>query len=249
MAKTNSEIIRENVQQFFTPEQIHTLAAAHFSAETIAARAAAIKVLDDDGNELDPVPFAELDMVVEQLHTFQGWKQRGLSVKKGEKAVFGCYLWRWTDKPNAAARKAAEEAGEELNPDPHYYKTMSYLFFIDQVERRPEKAAATKKPAGSMAEYNRYLSAQRKAGNKNPLSFSAWSEQQTPAEQPAKSQPTAAKPANKPTAKPAKKATAKKAAPPAELSPAVVAVEHHDLHPAPAAEDLDFAALAASIIF
>ena len=26
-----------------------------------------------------------------------------------------------------AARKAAEEAGEEVNPDPHFYKTLSHL--------------------------------------------------------------------------------------------------------------------------
>lgn len=233
MAKTNAEIIRDNVQQVFTSEQIHTLAVAHFSAEAIAARAACVKVTDKDGNELDPVPEVELDMVAEQFHTFQGWKQRGLSVKKHEKSAFSCYLWKWTDKPNAAARKAAEEAGEELNPDPHYYKALSHLFFIGQVERRTEHDASKseKKPAGSMTEYNRYLSAQRKSGNKSPLSFSAWSGQQS------------AKPAKK---SPTKKAE-KKPAPPV---PAVVAVvEHHDLHETAVPEELDFAALAASIIF
>lgn len=245
MAKTNSEIIRDNVKRVFTPEQIHSLATAYFTAETIAARAACIKVTDKDGNELDPVPEVELDMVAEQFHTFQGWKQRNLSVKKGEKSVFSCYLWKWTDKPNLKARKAAEEAGEEVNPDPHYYKALSHLFFIGQVERRTEREAAKteNKPAGSMTEYNRYLSAQRKAGNKSPLSFSAWSDQQ--AAKPAETQQPAAKPTKK---SPTKKAT-KKPAPPV---PAVVAVvEHHDLHEtAPAApEELDYAALAASIIF
>ena len=244
MSKSNSVLIQEAVQEAFTPEQIHTLAAAHFSADAIAARAACIKVADGDGNELDSTPFAELDMIADQFHTFQGWKKLGLSVKKGEKASLVCWLWKWTDKPNAAARKAAEEAGEELNPDPHYYKALSYLFFVDQVERRSE-STPTKKPASSMAAYNRYLSAQRKAGNKSPLSLSAWTAQQTA--EPVKPQQPAAKPAAK---KSSKKASTKPAAP----VPAVVAVvEHHDLHettaPATVPENLDFAALAASIIF
>ena len=163
MAKTNTEIIRESVQHIFSREQIHTLAAAHFSAETIAAHASGIVVLDKDGNKLDPTPDAELILVSGLFHTFQEWKKDGLSVKKGEKAAFSCQLWRWTDKPNAAARKAAEEAGEEVNPDPHFYKTLSHLFFIDQVERRPEKAAPAKL---NTAGYNKYLSACRKAATK-----------------------------------------------------------------------------------
>lgn len=251
-AKTNTEIIRDSVQHIFSREQIHTLAAAHFSAETIAAHASGIIVLDKDGNELDPTPDAELILVSGLFHTFQEWKKDGLSVKKGEKAAFSCQLWRWTDKPNAAARKAAEEAGEEVNPDPHFYKTLSHLFFIDQVERRPEKAAPAKL---NTVGYNKYLSACRKAGNKNPLSLAAWSAEQVKAP----AQPTnpaavvlaavehhevnnpvelpapAKKPAGKKKA--ATKAPAKKAAKPAPV-PA----------PVPAAEP-DFAALAASILF
>ena len=244
---TNTEIIREAVSHAFTAEQIHSLATAYFSADTIAARASCIKVVDKDGNELDPIPDAELGLIAGQFHTFSEWKKLGLSVKKGQKAALSCYLWKWTDKPNAAARKAAEEAGEELNPDPHYYKALSHLFFVGQVERRTERdaAKADKKPAGSMVEYNRYLSAQRKAGNKSPLSFSAWADQQ--AAKPSETQQPAAKPTKKSPTKKAKK----KPAPP--VPAAVAVVEHHDLHetaaPATAPEELDFAALAASIIF
>ena len=219
---TNTEIIRETVSHAFTAEQIHSLATAYFTADTIAARASCIKVVDKDGNELDPTPEAELGLIADRFHTFSEWKKMGLSVKKGEKAALTCYLWKWTDKPNAAARKAAEEAGEELNPDPHYYKALSHLFFIGQVERRSE-SPATKKPASSMAGYNRYLSAQRKAGNKSPLSLSAWTAQQ------------------------AKKDT------PAAPSTVVAVVEHHDLHEVPAAVAapavIDYAAAAASILF
>src|SRR5699024_2573445 len=68
-AKTNTEIIRDSVQHIFSREQIHTLAAAHFSAETIAAHASGIIVLDKDGNELDPTPDAELILVSGLFHT------------------------------------------------------------------------------------------------------------------------------------------------------------------------------------
>ena len=83
MAKTNTEIIRDSVQHIFSREQIHTLATAHFSAETIAAHASGITVLDKDGNKLDPTPDAELILVSGLFHTFQEWKKDGLSVKKG----------------------------------------------------------------------------------------------------------------------------------------------------------------------
>ena len=61
---TNTEIIREAVSHAFTAEQIHSLATAYFAADTIAARAACIKVTDKDGNELDPIPDAELAALV-----------------------------------------------------------------------------------------------------------------------------------------------------------------------------------------
>ena len=73
------------------------------------------------------------------FHTFAEWKARGYSVKKGEKAFLAVPLWKFTNKPNMAARKAAEEAGEEINPDPHYYKKMSYIFGFDQVKRTGAK--------------------------------------------------------------------------------------------------------------
>ena len=75
MAKTNTEIIRDSVQHIFSREQIHTLATAHFSAETIAAHASGITVLDKDGNKLDPTPDAELILVSGLFHTFQEWKR------------------------------------------------------------------------------------------------------------------------------------------------------------------------------
>ena len=73
------------------------------------------------------------------FHTFAEWKARGYSVKKGEKAFLAVPLWKFTNKPNMAARKAAEEAGEEISPDPHYYKKLSYIFGFNQVKRTGAK--------------------------------------------------------------------------------------------------------------
>lgn len=73
------------------------------------------------------------------FHTFAEWKVRGYSVKKGEKALLAVPLWKYTNKPNMAARKAAAERGEEINEDPHYYKKLSYIFSFNQVKRTSAK--------------------------------------------------------------------------------------------------------------
>lgn len=77
------------------------------------------------------------------FHTFQEWKSRGYSVKKGEHALFTADLLKYTSKPSRATIQAAEEAGQDA-PDesPHYYKKLSYLFGMNQVEpvkRKPAK--------------------------------------------------------------------------------------------------------------
>lgn len=76
------------------------------------------------------------------IHTFIEWKRLGYSVKKGEKARLHLYLWMFTNKPNKAARDEAAEAGEELADDPHYYKKLSHLFMLDQVERTEDRQQA-----------------------------------------------------------------------------------------------------------
>ena len=73
------------------------------------------------------------------FHTFAEWKARGYYVRKGEKAFLAVPLWKFTDRPNMAARKAAEERGEEVNEDPHYYKKLSYIFGFNQVEKAGSK--------------------------------------------------------------------------------------------------------------
>lgn len=77
------------------------------------------------------------------FHTFQEWKSRGYSVKKGEHALFTADLWKYTDKPSKATIKAAEEDGQDApESSPHYYKKLSHLFSFAQVEpvkRKPAK--------------------------------------------------------------------------------------------------------------
>lgn len=52
---------------------------------------------------------AELDPMEVTVDTFAGWKRKGYSVKKGEKAVFKTKIW----KPSKYSKKEIEEAAEE----------------------------------------------------------------------------------------------------------------------------------------
>ena len=77
------------------------------------------------------------------FHTFQEWKSRGYNVKKGAHALFTAALWKHTDKPSRAAKKAAEEDGKDVpESSPHYYKKVSHLFSYAQVEKAEKSAPA-----------------------------------------------------------------------------------------------------------
>ena len=168
---TNAEIIKNEVQKHYTPAQIHAMFTEHFP--------------DQQSGDAE----IEAIFVSGLFHTFQEWKRQGMSVKSGGKKAFTCDLWKYTSKPSAAARKAAEEAGEELADDPHYYKAPAHLFFVDQVAPTVERPAPVK--ANTVA-YNKYLAACRKAGNKTPLSLTEWAaQQQAPATKPAEDKPAA----------------------------------------------------------
>ena len=69
------------------------------------------------------------------FHTFQGWKKRGYSVKKGEHALFRAELWRFTNKVSKALAESMKKEGQDApEDDPHYYKKLSFLFSREQVE-------------------------------------------------------------------------------------------------------------------
>lgn len=68
----------------------------------------------------------------EPIHTFNGWKERGYCVKKGEKSKIKFPIWKHTSK-------TFEKDGEEVKKDKMFAK-VSAFFTFDHVE--PLKAKA-----------------------------------------------------------------------------------------------------------
>ena len=163
---TNKQIIRAAAERL-NPATLHQIATAHHTPEEIAAVAASCKIVDKDGNE-KPATAADIEIMfaADELHTFDFWKKEGKSVKKGEKALLECYLWKYTTKPSKEQREKAAAEGKEAAPDPHYYPTKSHLFSCLQVESsRPAPQARFKSTAEIIA-YNKRLAAERKASRR-----------------------------------------------------------------------------------
>ena len=160
---TNKQIIRAAAGRL-DPATLHQIAAAHHTPEEIAAVAASCKIVDKDGNE-KPATAADIEIMfaADELHTFDFWKKEGKSVKKGEKALLECYLWKYTTKPSKAQREAAEAEGKEAAPDPHYYPTKSHLFSCLQVESSKPAPQARFKSTAEIIAYNKKLADERKA--------------------------------------------------------------------------------------
>ncbi len=168
----NNDLIATAVCAQYTPEQLHKLAAHYYTADEIASAAAKIIVEPgEDGTAPDPVEIAEETLCAALFHTFDGWKSPrngGLSVKRGEKAVIRCKLWKYKDSPkpedlpadaDPLTRAAAEQGGGD------YYMTTAYLFGRWQVEKREPKKPAEKrfKSLDDIRAYNKMLADQRKA--------------------------------------------------------------------------------------
>ena len=147
---TNEEIILKSVQAHLTPAQRHEIAAAAYTPEQIA-------------HAVEHIPDGLDELAAAQIHTFGFWKQNGKSVKRGEKALFTCPLWKYTDKPSKAQRDAAEAAGEEAKVHPHYYPTTSYMFSCLQVESSKPAPAGRFKSIDEIKAYNKTLAEQRRA--------------------------------------------------------------------------------------
>ena len=80
---------------------------------------------------------AGLDPKTEVVNTFAGWKRRGYSVKKGEKAVFKTKIW----KPVKYAKKEQESETDvnlsaEESDNKHLVLVNSAFFTAEQVEKR-----------------------------------------------------------------------------------------------------------------
>lgn len=147
---TNEEIILKSVQSHLTPAQRHEIAAAAYTPEQIA-------------HAVEHIPDGLDELAASQVHTFAWWKDNGKSVKRGEKALFTCPLWKYTDKPSKAQIKAAEAAGKEVQPAAHYYPTTSYMFSRLQVESSKPAPAGRFKSIDEIKAYNKMLAEQRRA--------------------------------------------------------------------------------------
>ena len=162
----NNDLIETAVCAQYTPEQLHKLAAHYYTADEIATAAKIIVEPGEDGTAPDPVEIAEETLCAALFHTFDGWKSPrngGLSVKRGEKAVIRCKLWKYKDSPkpedlpadaDPLTRAAAEQGGGD-----------SYLFGRWQVEKREPKKPTEKrfKSLDDIRAYNKMLADQRKA--------------------------------------------------------------------------------------
>ncbi len=160
---TNNQIIRNEAARL-DPATLHQIATAHHTPDEIAAIATACKTTDENGNE-QPATVADVEIMLAagELHTFDHWKKEGKSVKKGEKALLECYLWKYTTKPSKEQREKAAAEGKEAAPDPHYYPTKSHLFSCLQVESSKPAPAGRFGSTAAIIEYNKKLAAERKA--------------------------------------------------------------------------------------
>ena len=223
---TNNEIIYSEVNaKYHTPEQRRTILALAYTPEQIAAKGKEIHFKDvpeeQQGEELEKLLLAGL------FHTFHEWKERGKSVKTGEKAAIDTRLWKLDTRPRKTRSSGKEpdaltKAAEEQDDNGNYYKAPAHLFHIGQVEASRPAPAGRFKSLDEIRAYNKMLADQRKAAKaaaeqaaSAPAEIPAKAETPAkPATKPAKkvSKPTAPKSATKPAAKPS---TPQKAAQPA----------------------------------
>ena len=68
----------------------------------------------------------------EEIHTFNGWKQRGYSVKKGAKSNIKITIWKYTEKE----KPEEEKTGNPLEDAPisNMFMKTSAFFTFEQVE-------------------------------------------------------------------------------------------------------------------
>lgn len=219
---TNNEIIYSEVNaKYHTPEQRRAILALAYTPEQIAAKGKEIHFQDvpeeQQGEELEKLLLAGL------FHTFHEWKERGKSVKTGEKAAIDTRLWKLDTRPRKTRSSGKEpdaltKAAEEQDDNGNYYKAPAHLFHIGQVEASRPAPAGRFKSLDEIKAYNRMLADQRKAAK-----AAAEQAASAPAEIPAKAEAPAkpAKKASKPTApKSAKKPAATKSAPQKSAQPA-----------------------------
>ena len=234
---TNNEIIYSEVNaKYHTPEQRRAILALAYTPEQIAAKGKEIHFKDvpeeQQGEELEKLLLAGL------FHTFHEWKERGKSVKTGEKAAIDTRLWKLDTRPRKTRSSGKEpdaltKAAEEQDDNGNYYKAPAHLFHIGQVEASHPAPAGRFKSLDEIRAYNKMLADQRKAAKaakaaaeqtaSTPAPIITEEHHELPELVHASPLPTkkAAKKASKPTApKSAKKPAATKSAPQKSAQPA-----------------------------
>lgn len=164
---TNNEIIYSEVNaKYHTPEQRRAILALAYTPEQIAAKSKEIHFQDvpeeQQGEELEKLLLAGL------FHTFHEWKERGKSVKTGEKAAIDTRLWKLDTRPRKTRSSGKEpdaltKAAEEQDDNGNYYKAPAHLFHIGQVEASRPAPAGRFKSLDEIRAYNKMLADQRKA--------------------------------------------------------------------------------------
>lgn len=164
---TNNEIIYSEVNaKYHTPEQRRAILALAYTPEQIAAKGKEIHFQDvpeeQQGEELEKLLLAGL------FHTFHEWKERGKSVKTGEKAAIDTRLWKLDTRPRKTHSSGKEpdaltKAAEEQDDNGNYYKAPAHLFHIGQVEASRPAPAGRFKSLDEIRAYNKMLADQRKA--------------------------------------------------------------------------------------
>ncbi len=83
-----------------------------------------VTIETDEGKKQIEIP--------EEIHTFNGWKERGFQVKKGEKSEIKFPIWKHTKKE----KPEEEKTGNPLEDAPvtNMFLKMSAFFKLSQVE-------------------------------------------------------------------------------------------------------------------
>lgn len=84
------------------------------------------------GNMIDKDGNTTLIELPEDIHTFNGWKERGFQVKKGEKSKIKFPIWKYTKKE----KPEDEKTGNPLEDAPltNMFMKLSAFFTAEQVE-------------------------------------------------------------------------------------------------------------------
>ena len=69
----------------------------------------------------------------EEIHTFNGWKERGYAVKKGEKSNIKFPIWKYTQKEKPEEEKTGNPI--EDAPTTNMFMKLSAFFTFSQVEK------------------------------------------------------------------------------------------------------------------